>query len=67
MAYYSKFPEDVDRVKSIMQYLKENNVSVPSGKLSPERFQQLGLVFGMHGKRSDLYFYAHDSNLHRWL
>ncbi|KAB8070375.1 Alpha/Beta hydrolase protein [Aspergillus leporis] len=49
MAYYSKFPEDVDRVKSIMQYLKENNVSVPSGKLSPERFQQLGLVFGMHG------------------
>ncbi|KAE8354665.1 Alpha/Beta hydrolase protein [Aspergillus coremiiformis] len=48
-AYYSKFPEDVERVKKIVQHLKENEVSVPSGKLTPERFQQLGIVFGMHG------------------
>ncbi|KAE8367818.1 Alpha/Beta hydrolase protein [Aspergillus caelatus] len=48
-AYYSKFPEDVERVKRIIQYLKENDVSVPSGKLTPARFQQLGLIFGMHG------------------
>ncbi|PIG89136.1 proline iminopeptidase [Aspergillus arachidicola] len=48
-AYYSKFPEDVERVKRIMQYLEENDVSVPSGKLTPARFQQLGLIFGMHG------------------
>ncbi|GAB1194933.1 hypothetical protein APSETT444_004185 [Aspergillus pseudonomiae] len=47
-AYYSKFPEDVERVKRILQYLKENDVSVPSGKLTPARFQQLGLIFGMH-------------------
>ncbi|KAF7593506.1 hypothetical protein BBP40_011417 [Aspergillus hancockii] len=48
-AYYAKFPEDVDNVKRIMLYLKDNNVSLPSGRLTPERFQQLGLVFGMHG------------------
>ncbi|OGM50392.1 proline iminopeptidase [Aspergillus bombycis] len=48
-AYYSKFPEDVERVKRIIQYLKENDVSLPSGKLTPARFQQLGLIFGMHG------------------
>ncbi|KAE8153413.1 Alpha/Beta hydrolase protein [Aspergillus avenaceus] len=48
-AYYSKFPEDVDRVKRIVKYLKKNDVPCPSGKLTPERFQQLGISFGMHG------------------
>ncbi|KAL4869055.1 hypothetical protein BDV12DRAFT_196675 [Aspergillus spectabilis] len=48
-AYYAKFPEDVDRVKKITGYLKQNKVSVPSGTLTPERIQQLGIMFGMHG------------------
>ncbi|KAL4932621.1 proline iminopeptidase [Aspergillus undulatus] len=48
-AYYGKFPEDVDRVKKIVEYLKQNKVSVPSGTLIPERIQQLGIMFGMHG------------------
>ncbi|KAM0101481.1 hypothetical protein ACP6JE_003898 [Aspergillus fumigatus] len=47
-AYYTKFPEDVDRVKKLVQYLKENRVTVPSGTLTPERIQQLGIMFGMH-------------------
>ncbi|PKY03265.1 prolyl aminopeptidase [Aspergillus campestris IBT 28561] len=47
--YYAKYPEDVARVKKIVQYLKENRVALPSGTLSPERFQQLGISFGMHG------------------
>ncbi|KAL4979043.1 Alpha/Beta hydrolase protein [Aspergillus desertorum] len=46
--YYAKFPEDVDRVKKIVEYLKQNKVSVPSGMLIPERIQQLGIMFGMH-------------------
>ncbi|KAL3460452.1 Alpha/Beta hydrolase protein [Aspergillus heterothallicus] len=48
-AYYSKFPEDVDRVKKIVEYLKQNEVAVPSGTLTPQRIQQLGIMFGMHG------------------
>ncbi|KAL4895101.1 Alpha/Beta hydrolase protein [Aspergillus ambiguus] len=48
-AYYAKFPEDVERVKQIIQYLSANNVTIPSGSLTPERFQQLGILFGMHG------------------
>ncbi|KAL4817288.1 Alpha/Beta hydrolase protein [Aspergillus spinulosporus] len=48
-AYYAKFPEDVDRVKKIVEHLKQNKVSVPSGTLIPERIQQLGIMFGMHG------------------
>ncbi|CAL5868347.1 uncharacterized protein PFLUO_LOCUS2572 [Penicillium psychrofluorescens] len=47
-AYYAKFPEDVDRVKKIIQYLKENTPALPSGTLTPARFQQLGIVFGVH-------------------
>ncbi|KAL4936108.1 hypothetical protein BDV06DRAFT_205626 [Aspergillus oleicola] len=48
-AYYAKFPEDVDRVKKLVDYLKQNKVAVPSGTLVPERIQQLGIMFGMHG------------------
>jgi proline iminopeptidase len=49
-AYYAKFPEDVERVKKIIQYLKKNKPALPSGTLTPARFQQLGIVFGVHGK-----------------
>jgi len=48
-AYYSKFPEDVDRVKKLIKYLKQNHVAVASGTLTPQRIQQLGIMFGMHG------------------
>jgi proline iminopeptidase len=50
-AYYAKFPEDAERVKRIMQYLTENKVTLSSGYLTPSRFQQLGIIFGFHGKR----------------
>ncbi|KAJ5225830.1 Proline iminopeptidase [Penicillium chermesinum] len=48
-AYYAKFPEDAARVKKIMQYLSENKVALPTGWLTPARFQQLGILFGFHG------------------
>lgn len=51
-AYYAKFPEDAYRIKKIIEYLTETPVSVPSGKLTPARFQQLGILFGFHGKKS---------------
>lgn len=49
-AYYAKYTEDVERVKKIMQYLKETKVALPSGWLTPYRFQQLGILLGQHGK-----------------
>jgi proline iminopeptidase len=48
-AYYAKFPEDVERVREIMRYLATNQVALPSGWLTPARFQQLGIMFGFHG------------------
>ncbi|KKA23673.1 Prolyl aminopeptidase [Rasamsonia emersonii CBS 393.64] len=47
-AYYRKYPEDADRVKRIYKYLSENKVALPSGTLTPARFQQLGIMFGAH-------------------
>ncbi|EPS33878.1 hypothetical protein PDE_08840 [Penicillium oxalicum 114-2] len=47
-AYYAKFPEDAERVRKIMQYLEANRVALPSGWLTPARFQQLGIMLGFH-------------------
>jgi hypothetical protein len=49
-AYYAKFPEDAERVKKIYQYLQQNKPRLPSGVLTPERFQQIGINFGASGR-----------------
>ncbi|BDD62929.1 hypothetical protein MPDQ_007877 [Monascus purpureus] len=61
-AYYAKYPDDAERVKRIIKYLKENKVALSSGFLIPERFQQLGLMFGMHGGLDAV----HDVVLRAW-
>lgn len=52
-AYYGKYPEDVARVKMIMNYLKrfgDGKIKLPSeGTLTRRRFRQIGLMFGGHG------------------
>lgn len=52
-AYYNKYPEDVDRVKQIMNYLKrfgDGKIKLPSeGTLTRRRFRQIGMAFGGHG------------------
>ncbi|EED23451.1 proline iminopeptidase [Talaromyces stipitatus ATCC 10500] len=48
-AYYQKYPEDAERVKRIVQYLQENKPRLGAGVLTPERFQQIGITFGVHG------------------
>ncbi|PBK86960.1 alpha/beta-hydrolase [Armillaria gallica] len=48
--YYDKYPQDILRVRNIMSYLEENELQVSNGgRLSPNRFQHLGMDFGMHG------------------
>lgn len=52
-AFYTKYPEDVERVKTIMKYLcrfGDGKIKLPSdGNLTRRRFQQLGISLGMHG------------------
>ncbi|KAI9834983.1 MAG: hypothetical protein M1819_002706 [Sarea resinae] len=48
--YYRRFPEDVDRVRSLVKFIAAETPDLPAGgKLSVERFQALGLSFGAHG------------------
>ncbi|KAK9454643.1 Alpha/Beta hydrolase protein [Dipodascopsis uninucleata] len=48
-AYYKKFPNDVAKVRKILDFLNRNQVVLPNGgRLTPERFQQFGLDFGRH-------------------
>jgi pimeloyl-ACP methyl ester carboxylesterase len=45
--YYQRYPDDVEQVKAVVQYLSTHEVYLPTGDLlSPRRFQQLGLAFG---------------------
>jgi pimeloyl-ACP methyl ester carboxylesterase len=45
--YYERYPEDVARVQEIVRHLQEHEVRLPGGgRLTPLRFQQLGLAFG---------------------
>ncbi|KAI7210716.1 alpha/beta-hydrolase [Hortaea werneckii] len=52
-AYYEKYPDDVQRVRTIMSHLKQagdGGVKLPSGgSLTRRRFRQLGIAFGGHG------------------
>jgi hypothetical protein len=45
--YYQRYPGDEERSHEIVDYLASHEVRLPSGdRLSPRRFQQLGLAFG---------------------
>lgn len=52
-AYYAKYAEDVEHVKTIMKYLSrfgDGKIKLPSeGNLTRRRFQQLGIALGFHG------------------
>lgn len=49
-AFYRRYPEDDALVRQVLGHLIENEVRLPGGGiLSPRRFQQLGMLFGMSG------------------
>jgi len=48
--YYQRYPEDEKQVRDIFNYIKNNEVMLPSGeRLTARRFQQLGMFFGGGG------------------
>ncbi|EGZ77133.1 alpha/beta-hydrolase [Neurospora tetrasperma FGSC 2509] len=49
-AYYRKFPEDVERVRKVAQYLDEESPLLPGGgEFTVERLLGIGLCLGMNG------------------
>jgi pimeloyl-ACP methyl ester carboxylesterase len=46
--YFERYPDDVQRLRDIVDYLLKNDVRLPCGDpLTPQRVQQLGMSFGM--------------------
>ena len=46
--YYQRYPNDVVKVRAIVRHLLDHDVKMPSGgRLTAQRFLQLGLQFGM--------------------
>jgi pimeloyl-ACP methyl ester carboxylesterase len=45
--YYARYPDDVERAGTVLQWISRNDVRLPSGdRLTPRRYQQLGHHFG---------------------
>jgi pimeloyl-ACP methyl ester carboxylesterase len=45
--YFERYPDDAMRAREIVDYLSAHDVRLPGGgRLSPKRFQQLGIAFG---------------------
>jgi pimeloyl-ACP methyl ester carboxylesterase len=46
--YYERYPDDAERARQIVDHLASQEVNLPNGdRVSPRRFQQLGIAFGM--------------------
>ena len=61
-AYYERYPEDVERVRDIVRYLAEHDVHLPGGgRLTVQRFLQLGLSFGMSDGYEAVHYLIEDA------
>ncbi|CAM3370620.1 alpha/beta fold hydrolase [Deinococcus deserti] len=46
--FYTRYPQDLERVRTLMLRLSEQDIRLPNGdRLTPHRFQQLGHLLGM--------------------
>ncbi len=60
--FYERYPIDIDRSKAIVRHLETTNIDMPDGgHLSPERFQQLGMLLGFTGGHETLHYLIEDA------
>jgi pimeloyl-ACP methyl ester carboxylesterase len=60
--YYERYPEDRAHVQAIVRYLQEHEVHLPDGaRLTPRRFQQLGLAFGASDGFEQIHYLLEDA------
>jgi len=56
-AFYERFPDDLERVCDIVSVLESTDVRLPCGdRLTPRRFQQLGIWLGMSDGAATLHY-----------
>lgn len=60
--YYERYPEDGEQVQAIVRHLQERAVLLPDGaRLTPRRFQQLGLAFGASDGFEQVHYLLEDA------
>lgn len=60
--YYERYPSDVGLVQEIVAYLQSHEVHLSNGdRLSPRRFQQLGLALGMSDGFEHIHYLLEDA------
>ena len=60
--YFERYPGDQARAREIMDYLAGRDVRLPGGgRLSPRRFQQLGMAFGMSDGFEPIHYLLEDA------
>ncbi len=60
--YYERYPDDIERVHEIVDYLINHKVRLPGGgHISPQRFQQIGFVFGMSDGFEQVHYLLEDA------
>jgi pimeloyl-ACP methyl ester carboxylesterase len=62
--YYERYPDDVERAGEIVDHLASHEVNLPNGdRVSPRRFQQLGIAFGMKNGFERVHYLLEDAFL----
>ncbi|QUH03076.1 alpha/beta fold hydrolase [Saccharopolyspora erythraea] len=56
-AYYGRYPADAEIARRVVEHLASHEVPLPSGdRLTPERFQTLGIQFGQAARFDALHY-----------
>ena len=60
--YFERYPGDQARAREIADYLAAHDVRLPGGgQLTPRRFQQLGIAFGMSDGFEPIHYLLEDA------
>lgn len=60
--YYERYPGDIERVQEIVTHVATRDVLLPGGdRLSPKRFQQLGISFGASNGFEKVHYLIEDA------
>jgi pimeloyl-ACP methyl ester carboxylesterase len=61
-AYLAEYPDDEAKIEAIVAFLRDNDVRLPRGdRLTPERFQMLGIALGMAVDWRQLHYIVEDA------
>ncbi|MGZ3674692.1 MAG: alpha/beta hydrolase, partial [Ktedonobacterales bacterium] len=63
--YFARYPEDQERAAAIIAHLATHEVSLPDGsRLTPQRFQHLGIAFGMSDGFEPVHYLLEEAFVH---